>query len=238
MPKVNADYWKNRQKEILDAAYRVCMRKPMHEVSMRDIISECGYSQGGIYRYFSNIDDILIKLINCKSVYYNVAVKANGIIAGGGCPEEVIAELFLLWKKAFLDNLVGVGKIYYELCTLYANDPDRLAKFLSESSLSLEQTVFQEKSISYVIEKIQDGYFKPKIPIEESINFLITSLDGITRDLILSNYYKMHDSFPIIANLNGYTLIHSCCVSFILLLGGDETFIKQEVFSDDPHERN
>lgn len=235
MPKVNADYLENKQNEILDAAYRVSMSKPMHEVSMRDIISESGFSQGGIYRYYSNIDDILIELMNRKNVYYNVEIKIDGIIADGTCPEEVISEFFSLWKKAFLDNLIGVGKIYYELCTVYANDPERLANFISKSILCLEQNIFQEKSFSYVIKKIQEGYFEPKIPIEDIMKFLTASFDGIIRDLILSNYYKMNDNFPIVADLNGYTLIYCLCVSFILLLGGNEKLIIQEAFSDGLH---
>lgn len=238
MPKVNADYFEKRKSEILDAAYRVCMRKPMHGVSMRDIISESGCSQGKIYRYFSNIDDLLIELINQKSTYYNVEIKAEDIIANGSCPEKVISELFLLWKKAFLDNLTGVGKIYYELSTLYANDPDRLNNFISKSTLSLEQNIFQEKSFSYVIKKIQEGYFHPKLPIEDILKFLITACDGITRDLILAGYYKMKDCFPIIQDLNGNTLTYSLCVSFILLLGGNEKLINGEEFYDGLHRKS
>lgn len=55
MPKMNQDYFEQKRRKILDAAYVVCMQKPMHEVSMRDIISESGLSQGGIYRYFQTL---------------------------------------------------------------------------------------------------------------------------------------------------------------------------------------
>lgn len=230
MPKVSADYFENKKNKILDAAYRVSMSKPMDKVSMRDIISESGFSQGGIYRYFSNIDDILIELINRKTDYYNVEEKVDSIIAAGIYPEEIISELFLLWKKAFLDNLIGVGKIYYELSTLYANDTERLVNFISKSTLALEQNIFQQKSFSYVITKIDEGYFKPKIPIEDIITLLITSFDGIIRDMILTHHYKTDDHFFMMENLNGYSLMHSLCISFILLLGGNEKRVKQETF--------
>lgn len=238
MPKVSADYFENRKNQILDAAYRVSMSKPMHEVSMRDIILESGFSQGGIYRYFSNIDDILIELINRKSDYYDAGVKVDSIITTGSYPEEIISELFLLWKKAFLDNLIGVGKIYYELSVLYANDAQRLVNFISKSTLALEQNVFQEKSFSYVITKTEEGYFKPKIPIENIMKLLITSFDGIIRDMILAHHYKTDNHFLMMEDLNGYSLIHSLCVSFILLLGGNEKLIKQEVFSGEQNKRD
>lgn len=64
MPKTSEDYFKQKRRKILDAAFTVCMKKPMFEVSMRDVISESGLSQGGIYRYFSNLDEILIELFN------------------------------------------------------------------------------------------------------------------------------------------------------------------------------
>lgn len=232
MPKVTADYFEMKRGEILDAAYRVCMSKPLHEVSMRDIIAESGWSQGRIYRYYSNIDDILISLINQRCKFYDVASEADSIIAEGACPESVIAELFLLWKKAFLDNLVGIGKIYYEITMRYANNPDKLKAFISKSTLSSEQNIFEQKSFQYVLQKIQEGYFTPKIPAADVIRLLITSLDGITRDLILRNYSgMMKEYYPAVAELDGYALIHSLCVSFLLLLGGNETLIDRGGFS-------
>jgi AcrR family transcriptional regulator len=103
MPKVKEEYFESKRRAILDAAYRVAMRKPMHEVSMRDIIAESGYSQGGIYRYFRNLDEVLIALINSRYVSCGVSDKADRILAGEECPEAKIGMLFSLWKTAFLD---------------------------------------------------------------------------------------------------------------------------------------
>lgn len=206
------------------------MQKPVYEVSMREIISETGLSQGGIYRYYSNIDDIFISLINYKSTFCDVELQIENVIAGTACPEETIYELLIIWKKVFLDNLVGVGKIYYELSMLYANYPDKLSNFLSKSTLSLNQGIFENKSISYVLQKIKDGYFAPKIPIGNIISLLVASLDGITRDLIMTNCYQIKDQFPIVADLRGEDLIYSLCVSFLLLLGGNENLIKRKEY--------
>lgn len=232
MPKVSSEYVENKRNEILDAAYRVCMNKPLHEVSMRDIILESKLSQGGIYRYYSNIDEIFISLINQRSTFYDVEPSIDLILAQGDCPEKIVAELFLLWKKVFLDNLMGVGKIYYELSTLYANQPDKLAHFIASNTLSREQSKFEQMSIGYVISNIQTGYFTPKIPQEDIIKLLITSFDGIIRDLILRDYSNMKEQFPIIADLDGFGLVYSLCVSFILLLGGNETEIDRGRFDE------
>jgi len=232
MPKVKGDYFEAKRAKILDAAYHVAMRKPMHEVSMRDIIAESGYSQGGIYRYFRNLDEILIELVNARYVSCGVIERTDDILGGQDCPEAKIGRLFALWKTAFLDNLMGVGKIYNELTPLYANEPDRLNSFLSASILTREQMLFQEKSFSYILGKVHDGYFRPKLPPDEIVKLLITSIDGITRDLILTNHYKMNSNMPALDQLDGFSLMHSLCVSFVLLLGGNETYITKEIFTD------
>lgn len=63
-----------------------------------------------------------------------------------------------------------------------------------------------------------------------AIQILVTSFDGITRDLIITSSYKVGEYFPIIADLNGDGLIKSLCVSFILLLDGDIKLINKEEF--------
>ena len=64
MPKVDKSYFEKKKNKILEAAFSVCMKKPVYSVTMSDIISETGLSQGGVYKYFSNIDDIFIALTN------------------------------------------------------------------------------------------------------------------------------------------------------------------------------
>ena len=115
---------------------------------------------------------------------------------------------------------------------LYANDPDRLHEFLSRSTLTKEQTIFEEKSFSYIFGKISDGYFRPKLPPEEIVKLLIASIDGITRDIILTKHYKMNGNMPVLDSIDGFSIMYSLCVSFVLLLGGNEANIQKEIFSD------
>ena len=44
MPKVSNEYFEQKRKEIVDAAYRVCMKKSITSVEMKDIIAETGLS--------------------------------------------------------------------------------------------------------------------------------------------------------------------------------------------------
>jgi len=220
-PKMSEDYLEKKRRQILDAAFAVCMRKPMHEVSMRDIIAETGFSQGNIYRYFSNLDEILLALINQKRADYDVKVAVDAVISSDHAPERVIGELFVIWEKTVLDNILGVGKIFYEMCTIYVNDTERLLHYISNSRTTADEAYFKEQGFGFVIQKVTAGYFKPKLPIEDIFTFLGTSFDGMIRDLIISTHYNT----PLFPQLDKSRLMKSLCTAFVLLLDGDETLI-------------
>ena len=46
MPKVSEEYFQIKRKEIVDAAYRVCIRKSISAVELKDVIAETGMSHG------------------------------------------------------------------------------------------------------------------------------------------------------------------------------------------------
>lgn len=45
-------------KIITDSAYSLCLEKTMSTITMQDIIDKTGFSQGGIYRFYNDIDKI------------------------------------------------------------------------------------------------------------------------------------------------------------------------------------
>ena len=63
MPKVTEEYIENKKKRIIEAAYALCLRKTVSTVTMQDIINETGLSQGGIYRFYHDIDEIFSAMI-------------------------------------------------------------------------------------------------------------------------------------------------------------------------------
>lgn len=63
MPKVNLSYYEERKKYIIDCAMKVLSGKSLEQINMRDIIRETGFSQGTIYNYYKNIDEIISVLI-------------------------------------------------------------------------------------------------------------------------------------------------------------------------------
>jgi AcrR family transcriptional regulator len=63
MPKVTEEYIANKKKMITDATYALCLEKTVSTVTMQDIINRTGLSQGGIYRFYHDIDEIFADML-------------------------------------------------------------------------------------------------------------------------------------------------------------------------------
>ena len=220
---MSAKYLEQKRNDILDAALEVCMSKPLYEVSMRDIITQSGLSQGGIYRYYKNFDEVLVALINRESVLYDTKELVDAALSSDKSPERVIGEILGIWGKSVLDNLVGVGKIYYEISISYVNDKERLGNFISKILFTSGESYLWGALFQFISEKISEGYFSPKLPIEDIVCFHASSIDGITRDLILHKHYKVPMPFP--GTLEKETLMNSYHIALVLLLGGNDKIV-------------
>ena len=111
MPKVSKEYFDNKRKIILDAALKVFSKKPSYTVSMKDIIKESKLSHGGVYKYYSNIDDIIISLINRNKILVN----PKDIIKNNyDYPEKAIFEFLEAYKNYFFEATKEYGKIFFK----------------------------------------------------------------------------------------------------------------------------
>src|SRR5271165_5428191 len=62
MPKISEAHREARRQQILDAAVRCFSRDGFHNTTTADIVRESGVSQGTLYLYFANKDDIVVAL--------------------------------------------------------------------------------------------------------------------------------------------------------------------------------
>ncbi|MFW6288114.1 MAG: TetR/AcrR family transcriptional regulator [bacterium] len=124
MPKVSEDYVKKKKDSIVAAALKVCKEKPLYEITMTDIIKETGLSQGGIYRYFSNLDEILIEVINKANSNINYKDDIDEILAKRYSAAEKINDMLNFLGKYIKENVKTMGKFQFELTVLLANHPD------------------------------------------------------------------------------------------------------------------
>lgn len=223
MPKVNDAYFENKKNAILDAAYSVSMKKPLYSVTMSDIISETGLSQGGVYKYFSSIDDILGALINRGYQNYNFEKDIEKIISNNAKPEVIISEIFLYMANHNQETITGYGKINFELNSMGIASPDRYLKIRSQLSIADSFDYLKGRLFSYITENVDNGYFKPTVPLNEISAFIIAGYEGILSTCTIIKCYPNNPINPpyefdvkrLILSLKDYVLI---------MLGNVDTF--------------
>jgi len=125
MPKVKDEYLENKRNQILDAAFEVCKRKPAYDVTMTDIVTETGMSQGGVYKYFNNIDLVLAALIDKANLQGNYIGQIDEIMKSGKNPDTILHSLFLVSEQYFSEMLISYNKILFELSTFFVYNPKR-----------------------------------------------------------------------------------------------------------------
>ncbi|ANE47229.1 TetR family transcriptional regulator [Paenibacillus swuensis] len=217
MPKVKEEHYENKKQEILEAAKRVALKKPIYHVTMRDVVLEAGMSQGGVYKYFSNIDVLFAALLGQNSLTSEVKDEIDAIFAENKDPMQVL-HVFLTYVGAYIETSVsGSGKIIHELMAFYANEPERFEKVSSQllraSTLGYLHTAFS----CFLQEQVAAKKFSPAVPLEEVIAFMATTINGIVHDAIMAQNaaYARH----LMPAPNVKRLVYSLYLAVISILG-------------------
>jgi AcrR family transcriptional regulator len=95
---------KSKLGKILDSARLVFCRKGFLAVTMQDIIDECGISRGGMYFYFSSVDEIFLEVMKQR----------NKTLPDNRPFDEVIADFFSRQKKRLLNFENSLFRAYCE----------------------------------------------------------------------------------------------------------------------------
>lgn len=227
MPKVKDEYLQNNQEQILDAAHRVCMQKPVYAITMRDVITEMGWSQGTIYRYFKNVHDILFELINRQTAHLSVREDVDKILSLPKPPEYIVSKILDLVTRTLMMNTKEFSKMIFEYTALIVNQPEYLEPFTENVKIEADMQYLQKRTLEYIISNIENGYFKPLVSIQDIFEFIETSIDGIQRDIVLHQCYQLEVYTTFIPKkLDPQKLMNVLCKSVIYLLGGDYDKVK------------
>ena len=221
MPKVSEEYYKNKRREIVDAAYRVCTRKPITSVEMKDIIEETGFSHGVIYRYYKDLDEVLKDLVITINSENKIDDRLDEILAKANPDkwEQTIYDICAMQADYMKEVGMDLLKVSIYSDMLAMTDPERamsIAQRLGkdEQSPLLYATVATEKFLKEIVKK---NKLKPATSIDEIIQFMIVNYHGIQTGYVLSECfkvphiegkYKPEDMFRNLAN------------SVILMMGG------------------
>ena len=166
---------------------KVFLRKPAYSVTMKDIVKESGLSQGGVYKYYSSIDEIVVALLNTSNIPINPQELLDKY---GDDPEKAIFELFESFKKFFFVTAKEFGKIMFELQPIFFNDKERFEKLKKNINQDLNLHFWLTELFVFIDRKIEEKYFNPITEPGNIYMQIIVTVGGIGTELILTRYYK------------------------------------------------
>ena len=221
MPRVTEEYYEKKRREIVDAAYRVCTRKPITSVEMKDIIAETGFSHGVIYRYYKDLDEVLKDLVITINGENKIDDRLDEILAKAD-PDEWETTVYDICSM-LADQMKTVGtdllkvSIYSDMLAM--TDPERamnIAKRLGkdEQSPLLYATVVTEKFLNDVI---RHNGLKPVSSVDEIIQFMIVNYHGIQTGYVLTECFKMPH---VEGRYRPEDMFRNLAKSVILMMGG------------------
>ena len=192
MPKVTEEYIQNKKKKIIDAAYDLCLKKTVSTVTMQEIINETGFSQGGIYRFYKDIDEIFRDMILENRRRVNIKSKVDEIFETSDEVDErsVIHKIFHLLAEFMTKELMGIVKINFELSVLSMNAPNRVEKILNDMEETGNFEYIFLRTTEYFRQCIAEGRMKPKVSMEELLTYITSAYNGIEMSCIINHCYR------------------------------------------------
>ncbi len=220
MPKVTQEYIENKKKLIVDAAYKVCLRKPVEMVTMMDVIEETGLSQGGIYRFYKDLEEILSDVIAGMRLNYNIIDEVERLFSAKEklSFEEGVYKIFDILADVMEKHLMDIQKINFDLTVLAINEPERAEKIIGgikgQSSFGYLSTV----ALPNLFKECEKKKYKLRDKPENIANFISSAYTGIEMNCILTACYKA----PMGAYCKPRPLFETLAKTIIYLCGGKE----------------
>ena len=218
MPKVTQEYIDKKREMIVDAAYRVCLRKPVQMVNIIDVINEAGLSQGAIYRYYSNLDEILVDVISKMRRDYNIIDRLEELTKDVKTRfEDVTYQVCDVLGEAMETHLMDIQKINFDLGVLTINEPERMAKIMKD----LEGTGNNEFLATVIMPRLavasaKQGHKIAGDPVDIG-QYLGAAYTGIEKFCIIGACYLPGNSD---AKVEPRKLFRTYAKTIIMLFGG------------------
>lgn len=192
MPKVTEEYIQRKKKMIIDAAYALCIEKTVSTVTMQDIINRTGLSQGGIYRFYKDIDEIFRDMLIDIRKRIPIKEKVDEIFANiEEIPDREIAYVIFDMLAEFMEKeLMGIEKIDFELSILAMNAPHRMDKILTDLPSIGNKEYVMKRTMEHFIKKIEQGKCTPRVSGEELYSYITSAYSGVQMCCIVNNCYK------------------------------------------------
>lgn len=168
---------------ILEKAKQVFIRDGFHNVTMKDIIDECQISRGGLYLYFSSVDEIFKEVVKTHNQSRLEKIKLD--IKESSDFSELIEQYLLMQKKRLLHMDSSLMLAQYEFFFAHRNEYDKdyfFRAFHNSKDIMYEILSFGAKK-GYINEEIISTLADNIMFVLEGLGTLAISC-GISEDLL------------------------------------------------------
>ncbi len=219
MPKVTQEYFDNKRRKIVECAYQVCLRKPVEMVTISDVIAETGLSQGGIYRFYKDLDEILSDMITNMRRDYDITGKLDEAVADKTASFEVITRrICRVLGEAMEAHLMDIQKINFDLTVLAINEPERAEKIIKNVKGKGNMDHLAKVIFPYLFKASAEHRLEPIHDPMELYQFISSAYVGIETNCILTACYG---KAPMQTETRPGAMFDILATTIILLFGGD-----------------
>lgn len=221
MPKVSEEYYEKKRREIIDAAYRVCARKPITSIEMKDIIAETGFSHGVVYRYYKDLDEIFKDLIITINSENRIDDRLQEILAKSDIKNwektiyDICAMLAAFMREVGTDMLKV--SIYGDMLAM--SDPERAMRISARLGKDeLSPLLYASQVMTEFLTKVvKENNLKPVTSVDEIMQFFIVNYNGIQSGYVLTECFKVEH---VEGKYQPEDLYRNLATSVVLMLGG------------------
>lgn len=218
MPKVTSEYMENKRRQIVDAAYQVCLRKPAEMVTISDVIAETGMSQGAIYRYYNGLDEILADMLSDVRRDYSIIGRMDEIVNDKTLSfEEATYKICDCLGETMEEHLLDFQKINFDMGVLAINEPERAAKIMTGIKGQGNMDYIAANIFPKMFEGANARGYKPQVTPEEFMTFVASVYTGIEKYCILGACYGSGDKKT---KVEPRKIFRTFAKTMILLVGG------------------
>lgn len=194
MPKVTDEYLAGKRNFILECTNEILKEKPLYQITMRDIIKKAGFSQGVIYRYYANIDEIYMDLINKNPISNLLEQRIDYLVSSEQTIKSVVSDCIVSIGEYIEELLKSIGgKTCFELLVTYAYDAEKRNVIFPKLQFKQSLEYAQNKIVEYLMQKIQQGVLQTSISVDSIIMFTGISIDGIMQSVAMNMVENAED---------------------------------------------
>ena len=221
MPKVSQEYYEKKRREIIDAAYRVCARKPVTSIDMKDIIAETGFSHGVIYRYYKDLDEVFKDLVITINSENKIDDRLNDILAKSDIKdwEKTIYKICGMLADYMKEVGIDLLKVSIYGDMLAMSDPERAMKISSRLGKDEQSPLLYATFVmtEYLTKVIKQNKLKPVVSVDEIIQFFIVNYHGIQSGYVLTECFKVEH---VEGKYKPEDMFRNLATSVVLMMGG------------------